>query len=505
MSRMNAKPKSWAGVKLRRLSASPDPDAAPRPVAIPAHWDDQAAEALAALAPGVGPVSLQAAAEAAFRPIGERGRRAGIDAPIDEALHALLLARRGAPGPAIWAGAGTAAPGFVLNLPAFHDPEQGFDAAGFAAAARLAAIALTLAAPSAQRLEIGFADLAGLLAACGIDYGTADACAAATAIAALLRAGADLGSAEMAERFGTLFQASPLQPPPAATVLPGLAEAAQAALSLAQARPGRRHAATTAITAPGVAEALLGVETGGLAPAFSPLDAEGRLTRTARARLAAQGLSPEAALARSLAGENPLPHPAPGAHAAMHDAIAPHLHFLPARPAAIPPARQDNRRDLPARRTGYTQKAAVGGHKLFLRTGEYADGSLGEVFIGLHKEGQAFRGLMDNFSMAVSLGLQHGVPLATFVEAFTFTRFGPAGTVEGDPAVDRATSLLDYTFRNLAANYLTGVELAPAEEEDADALGEGARDRAPLLPLTWPDRKGESVRQRRRGLRVVGE
>src|SRR6202007_804126 len=128
----------------------------------------------------------------------------------------------------------------------------------------------------------------------------------------------------------------------------------------------------------------------------------------------------------------------------------------PYRCLSIPCRRAPNRcaRALPPRRAGYTQKAAVGGHRLYLRTGEYDDGSLGEVFIALHKEGAAFRGLMDNFAVAVSLGLQHGVPLEAFVEAFTFTRFGPAGAVEGDAAVTHATSLLDYAFRHLAANYL---------------------------------------------------
>jgi hypothetical protein len=169
-------------------------------------------------------------------------------------------------------------------------------------------------------------------------------------------------------------------------------------------------------------------------------------------------------------------------------------------PLAVPsaPAR---RRDLPGRRTGYTQKASVGGHKLFLRTGEYDDGSLGEIFIALHKEGAAFRGLMDNFALAVSLGLQHGVPLERFVEAFTFTRFGPAGVVDGDPAVHAATSLLDYAFRNLAANYMAGREIPAAEIEDADTVGQGARDQSPLLPLDLPDEA--SPRARRRGLRVV--
>ncbi len=108
---------------------------------------------------------------------------------------------------------------------------------------------------------------------------------------------------------------------------------------------------------------------------------------------------------------------------------------------------------------------------------------------------------MDNFAHAVSLGLQHGVPLERFVEAFTFTRFGPAGAVEGDPAVHAATSLLDYAFRNLAANYLGRRDIPEAEIEESDTVGNGARDQSPLLPLDLPDEA--SPRARRRGLRVV--
>jgi ribonucleoside-diphosphate reductase alpha chain len=165
------------------------------------------------------------------------------------------------------------------------------------------------------------------------------------------------------------------------------------------------------------------------------------------------------------------------------------------------PAAPIRRRELPNRRSGYTQRAAVAGHKLFLRTGEYDDGSLGEIAVSLHKEGAAFRGLMDNFAHAVSLGLQHGVPLERFIEAFTFTRFGPAGVVEGDPAVHAATSLLDYVFRNLAANYMAGRDIPEAEIEEADTVGQGSRDQSPLLPLDLPDEA--SPRARRRGLRVV--
>ncbi len=140
----------------------------------------------------------------------------------------------------------------------------------------------------------------------------------------------------------------------------------------------------------------------------------------------------------------------------------------------------------PAAATATRKKASVGGHKLFVRTGEYDDGSLGEVVITLPKEAAAFRGLMDNFTHAVSIGLQHGVKLDRFVEAFTFTRFGPAGVVEGDPAVHAATSLLDYAFRHLAANYLGRHDIPEAEIEDADSVGQDARDESPLLPLDLP-------------------
>jgi hypothetical protein len=111
-------------------------------------------------------------------------------------------------------------------------------------------------------------------------------------------------------------------------------------------------------------------------------------------------------------------------------------------------------REAAERRKGYTQKAIVGGHKVYLRTGEYEDGSLGEIFIDMHKEGAAFRAMMNNFAIAVSVGLQYGVPLEEFVDAFTFTKFEPAGMVQGNDAIKNATSILDYIFRELAVSYL---------------------------------------------------
>ena len=113
-----------------------------------------------------------------------------------------------------------------------------------------------------------------------------------------------------------------------------------------------------------------------------------------------------------------------------------------------------NRKKLPHRRKGYTQKASINKHKVYLRTGEYMDGSIGEIFIDMHKEGAAFRSLMNNFAIAVSIGLQYGVPLEEFVEAFTFTRFEPSGQVHCNTEIKFSTSVLDYIFKELAISYL---------------------------------------------------
>jgi ribonucleoside-diphosphate reductase alpha chain len=136
------------------------------------------------------------------------------------------------------------------------------------------------------------------------------------------------------------------------------------------------------------------------------------------------------------------------------------------------------REKLPNRRKGYTQKAVVGGHKVYLRTGEFEDGRLGEIFIDMHKEGAAFRSLMNNFAIAISLGLQYGVPLEEFVEAFTFTRFEPAGYVQGNEAIKNATSILDYIFRELAVSYLDRNDLAHVDPSEigATVMGGGVAD-----------------------------
>jgi len=139
---------------------------------------------------------------------------------------------------------------------------------------------------------------------------------------------------------------------------------------------------------------------------------------------------------------------------------------------------ENERERLPERRKGYTQKAIVGGHKVYLRTGEYETGKLGEIFIDMHKEGAAFRSLMNNFAIAISIGLQYGVPLEEYVEAFTFTRFEPNGIVEGNDAIKMATSILDYIFRELAVSYLGRNDLAHVKPDDLDfdAMGGGAAE-----------------------------
>lgn len=137
-----------------------------------------------------------------------------------------------------------------------------------------------------------------------------------------------------------------------------------------------------------------------------------------------------------------------------------------------------SREKMPHRRKGYTQKANVGGHKVYLRTGEYDDGRIGEIFIDMHKEGAAFRAMMNNFAIAISLGLQYGVPLEEYVEAFTFTKFEPAGMVTGNDAIKNATSILDYVFRELAVSYLDRHDLAHVDMSNFSntALGKGIEE-----------------------------
>ena len=479
----------WRGVRMRDTEAGADPDAPPRPLTLPASWDDRAAAALAALAPGEGRASLPRAADSWIRPLATRARLEG-DGALADKLHALLLRRRGAPTEALWGGHGDGAPpGFMLNLPAFHDEAAGVDVAGFTDAVRTAATALRLSDPSSSAYAIGFTDLDGLLALLGLEYESPTARDLAANLAALLRGTADLA---LAGEQPDLLSCLPNWPaPPPLRVLPELAAAAQQAR--AEALRGSAHLPSTAIGAPGPADALLGAETGGIAPAFTGSGPDGQLTRAAQARLAAQGITAETALAQILAGDAVLASASVAAHQSMHDAVAPFFHAMPARPAVgSVPAAPPRRRDLPSRRRGYTQRASIGGHRVYVRTEEYPDGTLGELHVSLPREGAVMRNMMDSVTAAVSLGLQHGVPLEDYVQAFTLTRFGPAGPVEGDSDIGHATSLLDYVFRHLAVNYLGGCGVP-------EGIPEPEPEPLPLLPLDLPTQ----TRGRRPGLRLV--
>ncbi|GAB0115243.1 TSCPD domain-containing protein [Acidisoma sp. C75] len=507
--------KAWHGVRLRWVEAAPDPDAAALQVQLPAAWEPAAAMAVAQLAePGTRRVSLP---EEAGRWIGLAAARAdaaglGAAEEVCARLHDLLLRRRGAPGLASWRpglAPQETPPRFVLNLPAFHDAESGFDHAAFAVAAEWGALSLALIHPGARRLAVGFADLDGLLARMGLAYEGAAARDVAAAIATLLRGRAECASARLADAAGPQLLPDMWQCPALASCPAPLAAAAAEAFHAAAHLGGCAHAQVVALTPADMAELLLGVETTGYAPAFARIDGAGRLTGAARGLLAARGLSAEAALAATLGGDAPLALPGAEAAAAMRAALLPLLP-LPAVPRDRSQGKMDETQghagplpahavDLPRRRSGMMQRVTIGGHRLYLQTAEYPGGQLGQIDITLQRETPAYRALMDAFASAVSIGLQHGVPLRAFVEAFAGSRFGAAGPVEGDGQIALATSALDYVFRHLAETYLG--EILPEPDEADFAHGASASEAAPTLPLDWPEDTPET---RRRRFRLVG-
>lgn len=403
--------KAWQGVRTRLVWAASDPDEAPRQVELPASWDDGAATAVAALD---GPASTS-------RPLDLRQlAQAWLDRlPPDLAASARgwLLARRAAPDREIWRG-GTGA--FALNLAAFDEPGFGLDLAALRDVARQAVAALRVLSPDARPV-LRVTDLDGMLAAAGLDYGSPAGRQAAVSVMSMLRD-----------------------------------EAGEARL----------------LGAPGLVDALLGAEAGGVAPRFDWLDPAAHLSRAARAFLAARGLSAEAALAKALTGQSPLTLADAGAHAAMHEALRPFITL----PEIAAPAAPTTRRELPPRPGGYARRVTLGGHKVFVRTAEFADGGLAEVSIGLPKESASVRAMADSLSHVASLALQHGTPLSDIIELLAGTRFGPAGTVDGDPLVARALSPLDYLARSLTASYLPDLAVEPVPEEEV----------APELPLEMP-------------------
>ncbi|AQS89450.1 vitamin B12-dependent ribonucleotide reductase [Neoasaia chiangmaiensis] len=518
----------WSGVRMRTAQVTADPDdPIPHTVTLPAAWDDDAASALLQLAPTRGtdstaPVRLSTEAGRWLAELDALKASPGTTdtASPGRSLACLLLLRQLAPSATLWQGLHDRRPGFVINLAAFvFDGIFAGDA--FVAAIRLACdmlrrlqtetadslngelplfdapqqanapVAADAEAPSGPAGTLLLTNLDACLAQLGLDYdsdiGRDAACALTWLTSSLARQGA-----------------GPVPLPPAAFPIPGLADVGAQIRDEIDADDDatRRAPVETGFSVPGPIDALLGVEACGLAPVFSPLQADGRLRPSTIARLAHRGLTPETALAAALAGDTPLPQPGPMAHLAMHRALTGFVDRMPARPDPLAPLttrvrlERGVRRPLPARHGGFTQRAAVGGHRLYLRTGEYEDGSLGEIAIVPARESAMVRGLLESVGQAVSIGLQYGAPLDEYVGRFAHTRFGPGGTVEGDPVAAYATSLLDYAFRALSDAYL-GKRLPDAAP---DAVEPAEPD--PMLPLAMPE---DSTPPRRKpGLRLVG-
>ncbi|PZW38660.1 hypothetical protein C8P66_13614 [Humitalea rosea] len=492
----------WAGVALRRTRAGADPDAEPRHIALPAGWDDGAAAAIAALAIGDGVVSLPSLAEGWIRRLAARGRRLGVldSAEAAEAfatsLRRLLLARRGAPGMATWRNAATTAPRFVLNLPAFLDGAGQFDTAGYAQAVAVGVMAAEIAGNArATRIAVGFADLAGLLAALALPYAGAEARQVAAGLAALTRGAAEAASGRLTDHLEAREPAALLWPaPPAETVLPGLAEAARAALDAAASAPGLRHSVVFALTPADAVEALLGAESAGLAPAPGPTrpawDGTGRVIDLPTA--AARRAGDRAAML--------LAPPDQAARQAMEAAVRPYLHALPPAPPATARApAAAPRRNPPVRAASTIWRATIGGQRVAMKMGFAAGGAPIEIGFTVPREASLLRAMLDAASAAVTTGLGAGVPLADFVEAYAYAPFGPGGAVEGDPSIRRATSVLDWGFRRLAADLFSRADLPdPGEEHWAEPPEDGM----PLLPLDLP--AAPSPVGRRRAFRLVG-
>ncbi len=485
----------WNGVRMRTLQIGADPDTRQRAVTLPAGWSDSAAAALACLAPGHGAVSL---AGAALVWIDRIAASVPDDDGLPRRLAVLLRAQAAAAGEGVWRGDTRDAPSFVVNLAAFAQPGTSFDLDLYVDALETVSVALRGLGGTGTRLLLG--NLDACLAMLGLDYDSDPARDIAACLTALATATIH---ADAAPRHGLAVA------PPRHCLVPHLAARALEAWQRAVARmPAptpelfpRPVGIESGFSAPGPVDALLGFEACGIAPVFSPLSADGTLAESTLARLAARGISPAAALAASLDGRAVLRPADAAAVQAMHRAVRPFVDRVPApAPSHAAMIKRDRasprRRDLPSRHGGFTQKASVGGHRLYLRTGEYADGTIGELAISPVRDSPAQRGLMEAFSQAVSVGLQHGVPLDAYVDAFAYTSFGPHGAVEGDAAVGQASSILDYAFRALALAYL-GRALPDAPQEDTTAPADEV-----MLPLDLPSVR--TVSARRRDLRLVG-
>lgn len=505
----------WNGVRMRTLQISTDPDSTIlRSVTLPSAWGDDAAQALTHITPTHGgPIRLASEAARWVDMIDATPPLPGTpkEAPSPgRSLSCLLLMRHMAPNLALWQRRPDEQPGFVLRLSGFVQ-EGCFSPERFMACLKLACDSVRRL-DAAQRAEksgelplfddspatqtplhpagvLLLTDLDACLAEIGLDYDSDGGRQMARAITGLARVVARAGTAHPAPLFST----------------PDFPEFERVAVSVSTATDAQTHLAPLDIgfSSPGPIDALLGVEACGLAPIFSPLDEEGHLRPSTLNRLAHRGLTPEKALALALGGTQPLPQTDCHAHARMQDEVSGLCDYLPQRPepeteAVMSRLERGVRRALPMRQGGFSQRASIGGHRLFMRTSEFEDGSLGSLALCPPRESPMARGLMECLGQAVSIGLQFGAPLEAFVDQFSYTRFGPCGTVEGDPVATYATSMLDYAFRALSEAYL-GQRMPDAPTENAED-----DTKAPMLPFGSEDSPPSNTSSTKRRLRLVG-
>lgn len=505
----------WNGVHMRTLQISTDPDSTLlRSVTLPSAWGDNTAQALAQLSPtSDGPIRLSSEAARWVDMIDATPPLLGAvkDTPSPgRSLSYLLLMRQMAPNTALWQRQPDEQPGFVLRLSSFVQ-DGIFSPEHFVACLKLACDSLRRLAAFHHAEQSGelplfddqnaqispqkpagillLTDLDACLAAIGLDYDSHEAQQLARAITHLTRVVAHAGT----------------RTPTSLLSIPEFPEFERVATSMTTAFATRSDLAPieTGFSSPGPTDALLEVESCGLAPIFSLLDDNGHLRPSTLNRLAHKGLTPEKALALALGGTSPLPHTNSQAHAHMQKQLHDLCDYLPPLPEPdteklISRLERGVKRRLPMRQGGFSQRASIGGHRLFMRTSEFEDGSLSGLTLSPPRESPMARGLMECLSQAVSIGLQFGTPLEAFVDQFAYTRFGPCGTVEGDPVATYATSMLDYAFRALSEAYL-GHHMpdAPTDQAKNEA-------NAPMLPFASDNTHTTTNPRSKHHLRLVG-
>lgn len=502
----------WNGVRMRNLQAAIDPDAPLHSITIPDRWEDSAATAIMQLCPEYQLDSPTIKTDRIIAnwllPLCDYATSSQIKSWNMTDWENILLLQQACPNASTWKNDISQKPSFTINLAAFASTETGFDAESYQKTLQILIDSIRLLYKQQFNFidsELPFPDLddsgkpSPADSASSECHDTAGTLYLTNLDACLARLGLDYDSdkgrdvACCLSCFATLMATAgcgadylPLSPdwntfPELATHAKNIwSQASEASIPLLP-------RIATGFSVPGPEDLLLGSESCGLAPIFSPVTEEGHLAFSTIARMAKQGLTPESALAATLMGKLVLQPPSHQAHRTMYQALATFVTSMPSRPCSTESPLHSGsvlprgiRDPLPSRHKGINQRASIAGRGLFLRTGEYENGQPGEISITPVKENAMIKGLLENFGQAVSIGLQYGVPLKEFVSAFAYSHFGIAGTVEGDPGAVYATSFLDYSFRALSDVYLN--QPLPDAPNNLDS----ENGKVPMLPLDLP-------------------